>query len=414
MTNLPVPHAIDHAARAHSAVGGSSAKRVLACPASVKLCAEWPEREETDAAGEGSCCHEAIDLIMQGKTEKDTNVIGVTFNKRVMTRELFEETVEPALEMFDKLDKELGGIDFLNEARVKFPLGVDVPTYDRDGAFIGMAPMEAFGTVDIVGASKDRSVVLDWKFGSGVAVEAENNAQLMYYAYAAAHSPATARFFDRHKPIEVYIVQPRSRDGEPFTRWMTSWVQLEAFALELRKAVEEAYGPDPRYALGDWCKWCNGQPGCDLYNNRVKAVSALSPDAVRERIAEFLPYADDMIAWGDNIKKLAHQLMENGASIPGYKLVKKRPTRQWKDEEKSLKYFAKIGLPAADRYVKKIVSPAQAEKALKSAGLPDELPAHLVESVSSGTTLAPESDKRPAVTVAPAALKLLADRLAGR
>ena len=389
--------AIAHSQRAHSAVGGSSAKRVISCPASVPLCEQWPEREESDAAGEGTCCHEAVDLIMQGRTQKDTDVIGVTFNGRVMTRELYAETVEPALEIFDKLDKELGGIDFLNEAKVTFP-GID----------------NAFGTVDIVGAAKDRSTVIDWKFGSGVAVEAEGNAQLLYYAYAAAHSPATEKFFDRSKPIEVYIIQPRSRDGEPFTRWMTTWTQMEAFALELRNAVEEAYGPDPRYALGPWCKWCNGQPGCNLYNNRVKATSALSPDEIRERIADYLPYADDMIAWGTNIKELAHQLLEQGASLPGYKLVKKRATRQWKDEEKTLRHLAKMGLPAADRYVKKIVSPAQAEAALKSAKLPADLPAHLVESVSSGTTLAPESDKRPAVMVAPAALKLLSDRLAGR
>lgn len=414
MTKDIVAHNIDHAARAHSSVGGSSAKRVLNCPASVKLCEEWPKRDETDAAAEGSCCHEAIDLIMQGKTEKDTDVIGVTFNKRVMTRELFEETVEPALEQFDKLDKELGGIDFLNEAKVVFP-GIFSPVYDEDHNIVGMTKEStAFGTVDIVGTAKDRSIVLDWKFGAGVAVEAENNAQLLYYAYAAANSPATARFFDRHKPIEVYIVQPRSREGDTFTRWITSWVQLEAFALELRNAVEEAYGPDPHYALGEWCKWCNGQPGCDLYNNRVHTTRALSPDEVRERIAEYLPYADDMIAWGENIKKLAHQLLENGASIPGYKLVRKRPTRQWKDEDKTLKYLARIGLPAADRYVKKIVSPAQAEKALKAAKLPDELPAHLVDSVSSGTTLAPESDKRPAVPVAGGALKLLSERLAAR
>lgn len=388
---------IDHSARAHSAVGGSSAKRVISCPASVQLCEQWPEREESDAAGEGTQCHEAIDLIMQGKTEKDTDVIGVTFNKRVMTQELFEETIAPALEQFDKLDKELGGIDFLNEAKVTFP-GID----------------GAFGTVDIVGSAKDRTTLIDWKFGAGVSVEAEANAQLLYYAYAAAHSPATDRFFDRHKPIELYIIQPRVRDGEPFTRWMTNWVQLEAFALELRKAVDEAYGPDPRYALGPWCKWCNGQPGCDLYNNRVKATSALSPDEVRERIAEYLPYADDMIAWGENIKKLAHQLLEQGASIPGYKLVNKRPQRNWVDEDKAHRYFAKLGLPAADRYVKKIVSPAQAEKALKSAGLPDELPKALVDSRSSGTTLAPESDKRPAVALPGEALKSLADRLSAR
>ena len=388
---------IDHSARAHSAVGGSSAKRVKNCTASVTLCEEWPEREETEAAGEGTQCHEAIDLIMQGKTEKDTDVIGVIFNKRVMTKKLFEETVRPALEQFDKLDKELGGIDFLNEARVTFP-GID----------------NAFGTVDIVGTAKDRTTVIDWKFGAGVAVEAEANEQLLYYAYAAAHSPATARFFDRHKPIELYIIQPRVFDGESFTRWMTNWVQLEAFALELRDAVVEAYGPDPKFNLGPWCKWCNGQPGCDLYNNRVKATRALSPDDVRDQIAEYLPYADDMISWGANIKKLAHQLLEQGASIPGYKLVNKRANRSWVDEDKTLRYFSKIGLPASERHVKEIVSPAQAEKALKANGLPDELPKALVTNISSGTTLAPESDKRPAVAIAPNALKLLAERLSAR
>lgn len=389
--------AITHSQRAHSSVGGSSAKRVMNCTASVTLCEEWPEREETEAAGEGTCCHEAIDLIMQGKTEKDTDVIGVTFNKRVMTKALFEATVEPALERFDKLDKELGGIEFLNEARVTFP-GID----------------NAFGTVDIVGSAKDRTTIIDWKFGAGVAVEAEANEQLLYYAYAAAHSPTTAKFFDRHKPIELYIIQPRVFDGEPFTRWMTNWVQLEAFALELRNAVIEAYGPNPKYALGPWCKWCNGQPGCDLYNNRVKATRALSADDVRDRIGEYLPYADDMIAWGTNIKKLAHQLLEQGASIPGYKLVNKRPSRSWADEDKTIRYFSKIGLPAADRHVKEIISPAQAEKALKANGLPDELPTALVKKESSGTTLAKDSDPRPAVLLAGDALKALADRLSAR
>lgn len=388
---------IDHSQRAHSPVGGSSAKRVLNCPASVQLCEQWPDRGESDAAGEGTCCHEAIDLIMQGKVEKDTDVIGVTFNKRVMTKELYEATVEPALEQFDKLQHELGGIDFWNEQRVTFP-GID----------------NAFGTVDIVGTAKDRTVLIDWKFGAGVAVEAEANAQLLYYAYAAAHTPATAGFFDKHKPIELYIIQPRVHDGEPFTRWMTNWIQLEAFALELRNAVKEAYGPDPKYALGPWCKWCNGQPGCDLYNNRVEQIGKLSRDDVTARMSELLPYADDMIAWGENIKKLAHELLEQGATIPGYKLVSKRPNRSWRDEEKTVRYMAKIGLPAADRYVKRLVSPAQAEKLLKANKLPDTLPDHLVEKVSSGTTLAPESDKRPAVSIAPESLRLLAERLSSR
>ena len=387
---------IDHGARAHSPVGGSTAKRVINCTASVALCEKYPNNE-SEFAAEGTTCHEAIDLIMQGKTEKDTDVIGLTFNGRVLTQDLFDEAIAPALETFDRLQDELGGIDFFNEQRVTFP-GID----------------NAFGTVDIVGTAKDRSIVLDWKFGRGVAVEAEANEQLMYYAFAAAHTAPTDKFFDRHKPIEVFIVQPRVKDGEPFTRWMTTWMQLEAFALELRRAVEIAATPEAEFRLGAWCKFCNGQPGCDLYQNRVRQIGKLTRDELTDNIAEWLPYADDMIAWGENIKKLAHDLLEQGATIPGYKLVNKRANRSWKDEEKALKYFSKIGLPAADRHVKKIISPAQAETALKRNGLPADLPDALVDKVSSGTTLAPDSDKRPAVPIAPGALQLLGQRLAGR
>ena len=387
---------IDHGARAHSPVGGSTAKRVINCTASVALCEKYPNNE-SEFAAEGTTCHEAIDLIMQGKTEKDTDVIGLTFNGRVLTQDLFDEAIAPALETFDRLQDELGGIDFFNEQRVTFP-GID----------------NAFGTVDIVGTAKDRSIVLDWKFGRGVAVEAEANEQLMYYAFAAAHTAPTDKFFDRHKPIEVFIVQPRVKDGEPFTRWMTTWMQLEAFALELRRAVEIAATPEAEFRLGAWCKFCNGQPGCDLYQNRVRQIGKLTRDELTDNIAEWLPYADDMIAWGENIKKLAHDLLEQGATIPGYKLVNKRANRSWKDEEKALKYFSKIGLPAADRHVKKIISPAQAETALKRNGLPADLPDALVDTVSSGTTLAPDSDKRPAVPIAPGALQLLGQRLAGR
>jgi hypothetical protein len=384
---------IDHTARAHSPVGGSSAKRVMNCTASVELCAKYPNKT-SEFAEEGTACHEATDLIMQDKTEKDSDVVGLTFNGRVMTQELYEETVQPALEIFDRLQDELGGIDFLNEQRVTFP-GID----------------NAFGTVDIVGTSRDRSLVIDWKYGRGVAVEAEANEQLMYYAYAAAHTPATARFFDRHKPIEMIIIQPRVNDGEPFTRWMTSMAQLDVFALELKKAVEIAMSPDAEFKLGSWCKFCAAQAGCPLYNNMADDMLALSRDELVAQMAERLPYADAMIKLGESIKEMAHALLEQGASIPGYKLVNKRANRSWKDDEKALKYFAKIGLPAAERHVKKLISPAQAETALKRHGLPAELPAQLVDKVSSGTTLAPESDKRQAVAIAPEAFKLLAERL---
>jgi len=387
---------IAHAARAHSSVGGSSAKRVIECPGSMLLCEKYPSKS-SEFAEEGTAGHEALDMILQGKTRNDRDVIGLTFNKIVITEEFYDEAIAPSLAIFDDLDKELGGIDFFNEQRVVFP-GID----------------GAFGTVDIVGRARDRTVVLDWKLGRGVPVDAEANSQLLYYAYAAAHTPPTDKFFDRDTPIELFIVSPRMNEGEPMTRWMTSYLQLDAFAIDLKHAVEKALEPDAPFKLGAWCKFCSGKIGCPLYNNMATETLALSPEELAEELAEKLPYADAMIDLGKRLKDMGHAVLEQGQPIPGWKLVNGRATRNWTDEEKAVKYFAKIGLPAADRHVKKLISPAQAEKALKAAGLPDELPKALVESRSSGTTLAPATDKRPAVALPGGALKMLADRLSAR
>lgn len=387
----------DHTARAHSTVvGGSSAGRVLQCPGSVQLCAKYPNIE-SEFAAEGTALHMALDMVMSGLAKEDTDVIGLTFNGYRVTEEMFDEAIKPILDKWDELDQELGGIDYLSEQRVQFP---GIPN--------------AFGTTDLIGASRDRTIVADAKFGRGVAVRAEQNPQEFYYARAGMASPATAKFFSDDKPVEFIIFQPRVNDGEPFSRWMTTTKQLLAFEVELRAAVETAMLPDAPLNMGPYCKFCSAKSGCPLYQNLAADARLLKHDDMREHLEEWLPQADLLIELGNFIKDLAHDQMDKGMQIRGWKLVQKRPTRNWVDEDKTLRYLAKVGLPAADRYVKKLISPAQAEKALKAAGLPAELPKALVDAKSSGTTLAPESDKRPAVAVAPDALKMLADRLSAR
>ena len=387
----------DHTQRAHSTVvGGSSAGRVLQCPGSVLEAQKYPNTE-SDFAAEGTALHMAMDMIFSGLAKQDTDVIGLVFNGYTITQDMFDEAIEPILEHWDSLDKELGGIEFYSEKRVTFPYVAD-----------------AFGTTDLIGTAKDRTIVYDFKFGRGVAVSAEDNPQLKYYALAAMHTPETAALFSPDRPVEVFIAQPRTKDGDRFSRWMTTTRQLEAFGVELKQAVERGMEPDAPFIMGPYCKFCPAKVGCKAYQGLATDSLALTRDEMEAQIGKWLPYADDLIALGDFIKERAHALMEEGVSFPGYKLVNKRANRSWADEEKALKYFAKIGLPAADRHVKKIISPAAAEKALKAAGLPAELPKGLVESISSGTTLAPESDKRPAVAIAPNALKMLSERLAGR
>ena len=81
--------------------------------------------------------------------------------------------------------------------------------------------------------------------------------------------------------------------------------------------------------------------------------------------------------------------------VPGYKLVAKRAIRQWVDESKAEAALLNAGLTPAQFFKQEIISPAQAEKLLKKSkqALPDEI----VVAVSSGSTLAPEDDPRPAV-----------------
>ena len=103
------PAIIDHTARAHSSVGDSSAKRIMECPGSMLLCEKYPSKS-SEYAEEGTAGHEAIDMILQGKTRKDTDVIGLTFNGIVITEEFFDEAIAPSLQIFDALDKELGDL----------------------------------------------------------------------------------------------------------------------------------------------------------------------------------------------------------------------------------------------------------------------------------------------------------------
>jgi hypothetical protein len=110
-------------------------------------------------------------------------------------------------------------------------------------------------------------------------------------------------------------------------------------------------------------------------------------------LGAYLDQADLVEQWLSDVRGLAQTMLEAGAPVDGWKLVPKRGMRQWADEQNTADALVGAGLDRADIYVEKIVSPAQAEKLLKKTK--QVLPDGLTVSVSSGNTLAPESDPRP-------------------
>ena len=360
-------------AKHSSIVGGSTAKRVIGCPGSVALCAKMPPKPSSKYADEGTLLHNVMDVILStGQTPE--SCIGMSYGGIKLTDELINEKVYPALAALDAVDpnKEM---EYATETRVGF----------------GDLLPGVFGSTDLLGRIGNRAFILDWKFGSGVPVDAEDNPQLMFYAAAAMRTPEVQWVFDDIEEIECIIVQPPS-----VKRWVTDKKRIKAFEQELLMAVKIAQLPDAPINIGDHCRWCAAKPTCPKMTGAVDRALHAQIDILNvAQISNYLRQADTLEQWITDLRALAHQVLEAGKPVPGYKLVAKRAIRQWGDEDQALVAMLNEGIPEDELTTVKVISPAQAEKILKKHG--KQLPANQVVAVSSGSTLAEESDPRPAV-----------------
>jgi len=352
-----------------SIVGGSTAKRVISCPGSVALVKKMPPQPSSVYADKGTMLHEAISEIL---SDKSIIVGQYKYKDITLTEELYAEKIAIALDALDEIDPH-GDLVYEVETRVGF----------------GDLLPGVFGSTDLVGRIGDRALVLDWKFGDGVVVEAEENAQLMFYAAAAMRTEALKWAFDGATEIECVIVQP------PVTRrWVTTPERIATFERELVRAVKIASQEDAPLAQGEHCRWCAAKPICPQMTGAVdRAIKQQIVNLDIDTLAQHLHTADLLEDWIKDLRALAFGLLEQGATVPGYKLVQKQARRQWVDEGKAAQWL--IAQKINPTKVAEVISPAQAEKELKKSKV--ALPDDLVVAVSSGTTLAPVDDPRPAV-----------------
>ena len=351
-------------------VGGSTAKRVINCPGSVALVAKMPPQVENKYMAEGTMLHACMeDLLADGE-------LGDVIARNKLTDDQAAK-LQYCLDALDEIDPEQKMV-FNQEVEVSFD-GVK----GLDGVF---------GNVDLIGRLGDRVIVLDWKFGDGVIVDAEENPQGLFYAAAAMKTKSLAWAFYDAKEIEIIIVQPFST-----RRWVTTFERVLGFRDELVRAVKLSQKADAPLAIGDHCRFCTAKPICPQMNGAVDRLVHTSLENIdADNLAICLERADVLESYINDIRALAHDRLEKDMPVPGYKLVAKRATRQWADEDQAAVKLAELGVKAEEMHKPaELLSPAQMEKVLKKSKL--ALPDELVVAVSSGTTLAPESDPRPAV-----------------
>lgn len=395
-----------HKDRVHAKLAPSASHRWIECPGSIRM-SEGTASKSSVYAAEGTAAHElAAKCLTTGydATKFLGQVIDIAGGGILMpnsplgddnTRFDIDEEMAEGVQLY---------LDYVRGFVAKYPEHeIDV---EQRLDMTHIHP-ECFGTGDTVlyAVKTEWLHVFDFKYGKGVAVDVRENPQLLTYG-----SGAVRRYHNRPlKGITLHVVQPRCPhpDG-PIRSYDADMLELLEFEDFLAAAAKATEAPDAPLHAGEWCKFCLALPTCPKARERSMqaALAEFAPQdgapilmnpaqLTEEQLADVLNEADFLLTWVKAVQVYAHEQAVAGKIPPGFKLVPKRASRKWKDDNEALdKLVIDFELDDAQIYKEREMrSPAQLEKTVgKKAFVAIE--AALVTKVSSGTNLVPVGDPR--------------------
>lgn len=355
----------------HSPYGPSAAHRWMRCPASIKRSEGKPNRS-SPAAEEGTLLHGQAEHWLRHDAE-GPGWFDLTQEQRQVV------------------------LDYVNVVNLEKAL-TNSELYVEHKFHLKCHPM-FFGTADAVLMNPDKGKlrIIDLKAGAGVPVEVDYNGkinpQLGYYALGALDLwPKSISVDD----IEIIVVQPRAGGTKRRKVTLTELYDLRA---ELMFAAALATEPSPLAEAGPHCKFCLAAAECsDLRKYSLEmAKLEFGPEPVAAEgmdnaaLAETLDRASVLDNWIKSVREEAMARLRSQQKLPGWSIAPSRPVRRWSDEKKAAKRLADLGLTSI--YVNTLLSPTQAEKALKALEWDFEAQVgDLVEKKSSGERLIRDAD----------------------
>lgn len=195
-------------ADAHAELGASSASRWMNCPGSVRLSRPYGgESKASSYAAEGTVAHALAEALLSGVSGPAVGAVLEADGRSVVVTHEMEDAVQVYLDVVTPLRKQSDWHAF--EQRV----------------VIRSAPPQAecFGTADFAALVGHTLHIVDLKYGKGVIVEVEENAQELYYALACYETFEEIAADVRE--IRLVIVQPRI-DGARTKEWTIDLLDL--------------------------------------------------------------------------------------------------------------------------------------------------------------------------------------------
>mgnify|MGYP003296982878 CR=1 FL=1 len=250
---------------------------------------------------------------------------------------------------------------------------------------------ESFGTADCVIVADGVMTVIDFKYGLGVLVEADNNSQMRMYALGALH--LFESIYDI-QTVRMTLFQPRRDDvrtAEISAEELLSW----ADEVLIPAATLAAKG-EGDYKAGKHCQFCKIKATCRKraeYNLQLAQYDFAVPDTLADdEISMILDRAETFIGWINDIKDYALEQAISGKQYPGFKVVEGRSNRRYTNDDAVAAVVTDAGY---DPYERKLMGVTAMTKLLGKKKF-DTLLGTLIEKPKGKPTMVPVSDKRPA------------------
>lgn len=362
----------------HAVLSASGSHRWLNCTPSARLELEF-ENTGSEAAREGTAAHALCEHKLKRALHMRSRRPVSDYDSDEM-EECTDAYVDFVMEQYEAAKQVCEDPVILIEQRLDFSC------YVPDG----------FGTGDCLIISDDRLHIIDFKYGMGVLVEAEDNPQMKLYALGAL---AVYDALYDIREVSMTIFQPRR---ENVSTWTIPVEDLKAWAEnELKPRAKMAYDGEGEYLPGEWCTFCRAAVRCRARaEEKLKLaqtefrVPPLLTDTEIEGILAVLP---DLTKWANEITAYAlDAALNRGKEWNGFKVVEGRSVRKYRNEADVAEAAKEAGYK--DIYRQSLIPLTEMQRLMGKDKF-EEILGGLITKAPGRPTLVPKSDKRPAMNV---------------
>jgi len=360
----------------HAVLSPSASHRWLECTPSARLELEF-ENTSSEAAREGTAAH----ALCEHKLKKELRM-----RSRRPVSEYDSDEMEECTDAYR---------DYVMEQveAAKQTCADPIVLIEQHLDFSCYVP-EGFGTGDCIIISDGRLHIIDFKYGMGVLVKAEDNPQMKLYALGALE--VFDALYDISE-VSMTIFQPRR---ENVSTWTVPVEDLKAWAEEeLKPKAQMAFEGQGEYVPGEWCTFCRAAVRCRARAEEKLRLAQtefrrppLLTDAEIEDILKVLP---DLTKWANEITAYATDAaVSHGKEWNGFKVVEGRSVRKYRDEQAVAQAAKEAGFK--DIWRKSLITLTDMEKLMGKAKF-KEILGDLIYKPPGKPTLVPKTDRRPAI-----------------